>query len=737
MRKRAACLSAGFGLAGLLAGAMVCAASSGSAAVSRPAVPAPIRIETAHTSLVFTVGGDGRLYQSWWGERLADTAEYAADAGPRHEAFVGSGMSDLSEPAIEVTHADGNPSLDLRYVRYTTKTDGAGVTETDILLRDSVYPFTVDLHFRAYADEDVTEAWTEIRHTEKKAVLLTGFASSMLHLDAHTYTLTQFHGGYASEMNMEEVPLGAGTRILDSKLGTRPDMYEAPFFLLSPDGPAREEDGPVLAGTLAWTGNFRFLFNVDEHNALRIVSGINPYRSAYSLEPGRPLVTPPFIFTYTRGGKGQASRNLHHWAARYGILDGHSPRLTLLNNWEATHTHFDQQQLVNLFGGASRLGVDLFLLDDGWFGNAYPRDNDKAGLGDWEENRQKLPDGLGYLVREAGKKGLGFGIWIEPEMVNPASTLYHAHPDWILRLPNRAENYQRNQLVLDLCNPVVQDYVYHAVDDLLRRDTGIAYVKWDCNRPMTDAWSPYLGERQSGLYIGYTQGFYNVLERLRRDYPHLPMMLCAGGGGRTDYGALRYFTEFWPSDNTDALERVYIQWGYSHFFPAFSVCDHVTSMGKESLKFRTDVAMMGKLGYDIQVDRMTQEEVQFSAGAVQTYKRLSPVIWWGDLYRLVSPYEEHRAALMYVDSTRNHAVVFAYTLQTRHQEFFYRVPLRGLDPDKRYRVEEVNLFPGTHSLAPFDGKVFSGDYLLRAGLNLSPGRLNPLTSWVYDITAVK
>lgn len=690
---------------------------------------APIRIETTHVALVFTVGADGSLYQSWLGPRLADTAEYAAGPAPRHEAFIGAGLSDLAEPAITVTHADGNPSLDLRYVRHEVTGN-----ETVIYLKDSVYPFTVALHFKTFADQDVTETWTEIRHSEKKVVTIEEVASSVLHFDGPGYHLTEFHGGYASEMQMEESPLENGVRILDSKLGTRPDMYQAPFFMLSLDGPAREENGPVLAGTLAWTGNFRFLFDVDERHSLRVVSGINPYRSPVTLEPGRAFTTPPFIFTYTTNGKGQASRNLHHWAARYGIMDGDQPRLTPLNNWEATHTGFDEQKLVGLFDGAVRLGLDLFLLDDGWFGDKYPRDNDKAGLGDWMENPRKLPDGLGYLVREADKKGLRFGIWLEPEMVNPASELYHAHPDWILRLPNRPEQYQRNQLVLDLCNPAVQEYVYHVVHDLLQRDTGIAYIKWDCNRPMTDAWSPFLGEHQGSLYIDYTHGFYNVLARLRKEYPHLPMMLCAGGGGRTDYGALRYFTEFWPSDNTDALERVFIQWGYSCFFPAFSICAHVTSMGRESLKFRTDVAMMDKLGYDIQVDRLTPEELTFSANAVRTYRRLSPLIGWGDLYRLVSPYEEHRAALMYVDSTRTHAVVFAYTLQTRHQEFFYRVPLRGLDPSGRYRVKEINLAPGTHSVNPDDDKVFSGDFLMKAGLQLTPGRINPATSWVYDIT---
>ena len=407
--------------------------------------------------------------------------------------------------------------------------------------------------------------------------------------------------------------------------------------------------------------------------------------------------------------------------------------MTLLNNWESTYFDFDEDKLTSLFGDATKLGVDLFLLDDGWFGNKYPRNNDRAGLGDWEANKSKLPHGLGYLVKSAEQQGVKFGIWLEPEMVNPKSELYEKHPDWILKLPNRAENYYRNQLVLDLTNPKVQDFVFGVVDKTLSENPGIAYIKWDCNRPMTNTYSPYLKDKQSHLFIDYVRSFYKVLDRVRAKYPHLPIMLCSGGGGRTDYGALKYFTSFWASDNTDGFERVFIEWGYSYFFPSLAISSHVTSWGNESLKFRTDVAMMGKLGYDINVDKMTPEELEFSQQAVKTYKRLSPVIWEGDLYRLISPYEENRAVLMYVNDSQDKAVLFSYNLHTRFGEVLDRVKLQGLDPQKQYKVEETNLFPGTKSHFPENGQTFSGDYLMKEGITVSPR--GSLTSAIFEIKA--
>jgi alpha-galactosidase len=406
-----------------------------------------------------------------------------------------------------------------------------------------------------------------------------------------------------------------------------------------------------------------------------------------------------------------------------------------LNNWEATYFNFNEAKLIELFDGARQLGVDMFLLDDGWFGNAYPRDSDKAGLGDWQENKTKLPNGIGKLVQEATNRGIKFGIWLEPEMVNPKSELYQKHPDWILRLPNRAENLARNQLVLDLTNPQVQDFVYSIVDDMLTKNPGVAYIKWDCNRSMTNAYSVYLKEKQSHLFIEYTRCLYKVLDRIRAKYPHLPIMLCSGGGGRTDYGALKYFTEFWPSDNTDGLERVFIQWGYSYFFPANTMAAHITSMGKgQSLKFRTDVAMAGRLGYDIRVNEFTSQELQFSQEAIKTYKRISDVIWQGDLYRIISPYDEPRAVTMYVSENKSKAVLFNYNLNIRRKDIFTRVQLQGLDAQKKYRLKEINLFPGTKAANPDNDKVFTGEYLMNIGLNLTPGKVTSLSSNVYEIT---
>jgi alpha-galactosidase len=698
-----------------------------------------IHTGTKHTDLVYRVNSrDSRLYQAFLGPKLSDPEKLPKSRGEDHQVYATFGTDNLFEPAIRATHNDGNPSLELQYAAHNSVQVTPDVNLTTISLKDPQYPFEVVLNIKTYFDEDVIEQWVEISHNEKKPVTVFNYASSMLNFDAQKYWLTQFHGDWAEEMKMQESELTAGIKILDSKLGTRAHMYQTPVFMLSLNEKSTESEGEVLAGTLGWSGNFRFLFEIDEKGSLRIISGINPFASEYSLDPVKIFKTPSFIFTYSTTGKGQASRNLHHWAEKYGILDGTGSRYTLLNNWEATGFNFNEKKLAGIVRDAKKLGLDLFLLDDGWFANKYPRNNDMAGLGDWQENKSKLPDGIGYLVREADSAGVKFGIWIEPEMVNPKSELYENHPDWILKLPNRPENYYRNQLVLDLANPKVQDFVYNIVDGILSANPGLAFFKWDCNRMMTNTYSPYLKDKQSHIYIDYVNSLYKVLDRIRQKYPHLPIMLCSGGGGRTDYGALRYFTEFWPSDNTDPVERIYIQWGYSYFFPAIAVCNHVTSWGRQSLKFRTDAAMMGKLGYDINVDAMTESELKFSQNAIADYKRLSNIIWKGDLYRLISPYEENRAVLMYADPSGAKAVLFSYTLNARFGETFNKVKLPGLDPSRTYKIHELNtlnegrrgmMFPGMSE----NGKSYSGDYLMKIGLNA--GSAGPLTSTVYEITA--
>ena len=698
-----------------------------------------IRIETGNTALIYSVGTNQKLYQLYLGEKLKSVDDYKL-INPKNEAYATSGTDNLFEPAIRMVHNDGNPSLELLYADDSVVENGDVVT-TSILLKDPKYPVEVKLCFAAFQNENMIKTWTEIKHQEKNPVVLTNFASSMLHCDADKYWLTQFHGDWAKEMRMEESQLTAGIKTIDSKLGTRANMYATPVFFLAKNSQATENTGEVIAGTLGWTGSFQLLFEIDNSNSLRMISGINPFASEYHLKPNENFVTPEFIFTYSATGKGQASRNFHKWARNYGVLNGNGTRLTLLNNWEATYFDFDENKLTELFGGAKELGVDLFLLDDGWFGNKYPRSNDRAGLGDWQETKTKLPHGIGYLVEQAEAKGVKFGIWIEPEMVNPKSELYEKHPDWVLKLPNRDEHYYRNQLVLDLTNPQVQEFVYKLVDDMLTKNPTIGFIKWDCNRMMTNTYSPYLKENQSHVQIEYVRSFYRVMERLRAKYPKLPIMLCSGGGGRTDYGALKYFTEFWPSDNTDAAERVFIQWGYSYFFPTITSCNHITTMGKQSLKYRTDVAMMGKMGYDIRVNEMTPEELEFSKEAVRNYNRLKGLIWSGDMYRLISPYEEERAVVMYVSGDQSKSVLFSYALHPRTMNRFSPVRLQGLDPNKNYKIEEINKMKGERGPAMFgnggsgSGKAYSGDYLMKVGLSLPNN--NELTSAVIEITEVK
>lgn len=690
-----------------------------------------IRVGTDNIDLIFKVGENGRLYQSYIGSHLTHTADYPS-LPIGSEAYLTHGMEDYFEPAIRVLHNDGNPSLLLKFISSSTQQNGNKCLTT-FVLRDDKYPVEVKLFFETYNKENIIKTWSEISHQEKKPIILYNYASSLLHLNAQQYWLTEFSGDWAEEVRMNEQQLSFGKKIIDTKLGSRANMFCSPFFILALDKKAQENEGDVIIGTLGWTGNFRFTFEIDQNNGLRILSGINPYASEYELKPKEIFRTPEFIFTYSTQGKGNASRNFHNWARSYQLKDGNGSRLTLLNNWEATYFDFNEEKLIALFDEAKKLGVDMFLLDDGWFANKYPRSSDHQGLGDWEETKDKLPNGVGKLVSEAKAKDLKFGIWIEPEMVNPKSELYEKHKNWVIHLPNREEYYFRNQLVLDLSNPEVQDYVFGIIDNLMTKYPEIAYFKWDCNSPITNIYSPYLKDKQSHLYIEHVRGLYNILDRVKEKYPNVPMMLCSGGGGRSDYEALKYFTEFWPSDNTDPVERIFIQWGYSHLFPAKSIAAHVTSWGKQPIKFRVDVASMCKLGFDIRVTEMNEKELAFCQQAVKNFKRLEDVTLNGNLYRLVSPYEGNHAAVMYTNNDKQKAVLFAFDIHPRYGEQTYSVRLNGLDADKMYKIEEINLMPGTKSSIEANGKTYSGDYLMKVGIPVFSAKEN--TSHVLEITA--
>ncbi|NDV67327.1 alpha-galactosidase [Dysgonomonas sp. 25] len=706
-----------------------------------------IRISTDETDLILKTAPNNRLYQAYLGEKLLNESDVqllphyiahpASDGSvtPRGwEVYPASGAEDFFEPAFAVQHNDGNMTSILYYKSHEVKNIDGNAKETIIRMADNVYPVEVTIHYMSFAKENVIKSWTEIKHNEKKPVKISQYASAMLYFESPQYYLNEYSGDWAKEAQLSTQELRFGKKTIDTKLGSRAAMHAYPFFQLGLGQEVQENQGKVLAGTIGWTGNFRFTFEVDNVNNLRVISGINPYASTYELKPNEVFKTPEFIYTLSYNGVGKASRNLHQWAMNYQLKDGKGDRLTLLNNWESTAFNFDEKILGELMYEAKELGVEMFLLDDGWFGNKYPRANDQAGLGDWEVMHSKLPNGIPGLVKAAKNAGVKFGLWVEPEMVNPKSELFEKHPEWAIHLPNRELYYYRNQLVLDLSNPQVQDYAFGVVDKILKENPDIAYLKWDCNSPITNIYSPYLKEKQNHLYINHVRGLYNILERVTNKYPHVEMMMCSGGGGRCDYEGLKYFSEFWCSDNTDPVDRLYIQWNFSQFFPIKSMAAHVTSWNKSaSIKFRTDVAMMCKLGFDISLKELSDDEREFCKQAVKNYNSLKDVILNGNFYRLVSPYESEHTSVMHVSQNKNKAVVYAYDIFPLFGDKRYPIKLQGLDPTKKYKVEEINLMPGASSRLSENGNIYTGDYLMKIGLDaFTSSRMN---SKVIELTA--
>ncbi len=702
----------------LVASLFLALAAPGRGSDAVAAIPAArlLRISTAHSGLVLVAGEDGRLYQLAYGAAGAQASVPKRAPSRETEFHPQYGDGFVNEPALQVTHADGNTSTSLAYVRDQTTAPEAGVSLTRIELKDRFYPLFVTLCFKAYSETDVIEQWTEVRHEETGAVTLSRFASSAPILNGKEYWLSQFYGDHAHEANLAEERLGLGLKVLDSKIGVRASRFRIPSFVLALNAPAQEEAGEVYGGSLAWSGSYQLAFELDGKNRLRALCGINPFASQYHLKSGQTFATPAMLWTWSNQGKGQVSRNFHRWARRYGIRDAAQPRPVLLNNWEATHFDFDEATLTALFDGAKEIGAETFLLDDGWFGNRHPRNDAKAGLGDWQVNTNKLPHGLSYLAAEAKRRGINFGIWLEPEMVNPASDLFEQHPDWAIRQPHRELELARNQLNLDLSRPEVREFAWKVIDDTLGGNPGISYLKWDANRFVTQPGSTYLPpEEQSHLLIDYNFALYDVMARLAQKYPRVTAMLCSGGGGRVDYGALKHFDSFWPSDNTDPRSRVFIQWGYSHFFPASALCNHVTRMGQRPMKFALDVALSGALGVDMDLRKLSPGDRKTLAAGIALYKQdLRELVSQADLYRLESPYEGPRAALQYVSADRARAVMFVYQLKVNGAD--QPVKLRGLDPARHYRLREVNLPQDGSCQFAKQGQLLDGAALMSEGL---------------------
>lgn len=430
-----------------------------------------------------------------------------------------------------------------------------------------------------------------------------------------------------------------------------------------------------------------------------ISSFINEDNSAYNLKKDETFVTPPVAYTYSNEGKSGVSRNFHSWARNHKLAHGNDLRKILLNSWEGVYFDINEQGMDQMMQDISSMGGELFVMDDGWFGVKYPRNNDSTSLGDWTVDTSKLPNGIQGLIDTAKKNNIKFGIWIEPEMTNSLSELYEQHSEYVIKPTNREPVQGRGgtQLVLDLSNPKVQDLVFNVVDTLMTNYPEIDYIKWDANAPIMNHGSQYLSaDNQSHLYIDYWKGFEKTLDRIRAKYPDLTIQDCASGGGRANYGILPWFDEFWVSDNTDALQRVYMQWGTSHFFPAVAMASHISAAPNHQtfrtipLKYRIDVAMSGRLGMEIQPKNMTDDEKALCRNAIAEYKEIRPVVQQGDIYRLLSPYDHKGAAsLMYVAPDKNDAVFYWWKTESFVNEQLPRVKMAGLDPDKMYVVHEA------------------------------------------------
>ncbi|MCM1096057.1 MAG: alpha-galactosidase [Terasakiella sp.] len=721
-------------------------------AAATTASAAPVHITTPGTSLLLEATEGAAPVILYYGARLTDAdAASVAAVEKGHNAYPAYGLITQTPTAISLTHADGDMTLDPAVVSTDTYTDADGLPVTAIRMRDRKYPVDIALCYRTYPGTDVIDTWTEITNGERRPVTLSRYASAYLPVRRGDVWLSHLTGSWANEANLVQEPLRPGVKSIVNNDGTRNSHTSHGEIMLSLDGRPDDRTGRTIGAALEYGGNYRIDLVTDDSEHHSLLAGINEANSAYTLARGETFATPPLALTYSDRGTGGVSRNLHRWARRYKLAHPERDRKILLNSWEGVYFDINEQGMHAMMDDIASMGGELFVMDDGWFGGKYPRNNDSTSLGDWTVDTTKLPSGTAALVDYAASKGIGFGIWIEPEMTNTQSELYEKHPDWIVRSANREPVTGRGgtQLVLDLANPAVQDYVVKVVDDIIADNPGLDYIKWDANMGISNHGSTYLGaDRQSHLYIEWHRGLIKALDRIRKAHPDITIQLCASGGGRPNYALLPYFDEFWVSDNTDALQRVYMQWGTGYFFPAIAMASHISSKPNHQtfrttpVKYRADVAMSGRLGMEIQPKDMTDEEKDFCRRAIADYKLIRPVVQHGDLYRLLSPYDGHGAAsLMYVDEPRDEAVVFWYKTETFHNQHLPRVTLDGLDPDRSYTVTELTRID--NEPLPFEGRTFTGRYLMENGLEIpythkvDYHKLNDWASRVLRLQAVK
>lgn len=689
-----------------------------------------VSVSTPKTSLALDITKGETLKFLYYGDRLnaADVAQLQSAGTFGKDAYPVYGLSGAADAALSVQHADGNLTLDMSVEGFEQVAE-ANAKVLKVQLKDCVYPFYVTVCYRAYNDVDIIEMWTEIKNGEKQTVTLKQFDSAYMPIRRGDVWMSHFYGAWANEAQLSEEPLKPGTFVIENRDGVRNAQTSRGEVMFSLDGKAQENSGRVIGAAICYTGNYKLRAVTDESEYHQFFAGIDNYNSEYHLKKNETFVTPVTAFSYSKEGLSGVSRNFHCWGRKYKLANADRERKILLNSWEGVYLNINEKDMAQMMADIKSMGGELFVMDDGWFGEKYPRKTDNSALGDWKVDREKLPNGIEGLLDEAKKQGVKFGIWIEPEMSNTKSELYDKHPDWVIKAPKRELRTGRGgtQVVLDLANPKVQDFVFSVVDDLMTKYPEIDYIKWDANMHISNHGSQYLtADNQSHLYIDYHRGLEKALQRIRAKYPDLTIQDCASGGGRVNWGYLPYFDEFWTSDNTDALQRVYMQWGTSYFFPAIAMAAHISNAPNHQtartvpLKFRTDVAMCGRLGMEIQPKVLSDVDKDQCRKAIADYKRIRPIVQFGDLYRLQSPFEKKGvASLMYVSDAKDKAVFYWFKTEAFCNQHLPRIPMAGLDPQKRYRVTELNRID--HSPLSFEGKTFSGEYLMQNGLEIPYG----------------
>ena len=517
------------------------------------------------------------------------------------------------------------------------------------------------------------------------------------------------HGKWAAERNIEIEKLTHDIRTISSKRGTSSHIHN-PFVALLSDG-ANEFYGDVYGVALAYSGNFSIETECDSCDQTRLIAGINPQNFSWVLESNEEFTVPEAIITYSSDGLNDIS-NIYHKLFRTHLCRGKwrdLPRPILINNWEATYFNFDEQKIYDIAKSASSLGIEMLVLDDGWFGK---RNDDTSSLGDWFANEQKLKGGLSELVNRINALGMKFGLWFEPEMISPKSELFAKHPEWVLCANGRTPSIARNQYVLDLTRQEVRDYLFDSISKVLD-SANIEYIKWDFNRYLTETGSDILpSERQLEVSHRYVLGLYELLERIIEKYPDLLIESCSGGGGRFDAGMLYYTPQIWTSDNTDAIDRAKIQCGTSVVYPLSCISAHVSvcpnHQTKRTLPFSTrgNVALTGAFGYELDITKLTEEERHLVKVQITFYNKWKKVIATGDFYRLVNPFlQENYCATEIVSNDKNKVIVTFVVLRAKFHTMI-NIKLKGLDADKKYICEQT-------------GREYYGSTLMNAGLQFS------------------